>query len=248
MGLLRNVLAGLLVGAGKGMENIAEQDEQKRKEALLAARDELMWQREQALMAQKKADRMDEIVATADQTIRTNAAGEGERRISATHQGKIQGGLAEADDNRGLANAKALKAIDFKNDIAAKKVAGVIGLTLENFRAKVGAGEILQDSDGKYFVANPVTNTTTDLGRTGPVKAAEGGGNSLSDYRPGGGAPAAAPSSAKANPRLDSAMSRLQTTYGSATPETHPSFFDENGKKRPMSALVSQVRTSLGGL
>ncbi len=249
MGLLRNVLAGLLVGAGKGMENIAAQDEQKRREAQQAARDELMWQREQALMAMKKTDQLDVIVATGDQTIRTNAAGEGERRITNRDNAELQGGLAAESDDRRFKQAERMVGIE----ATAKK--GLI-----EFEAKMKPAErekvtrYVESADGTYV-------GLTDQGNEIPTNIAfvphsqrststpAQGGNSLSDYRPGGGAPAAGNDQpAKANPRLGSAMSRLQGAYTTATPQSHPSFFDGNGRKKPMSELVSQARSDLGAL
>lgn len=195
MSLLRKVLAGLAVGAGNYLSEKAKLDAQ-------AAREEILMNREIALQAIKKRDAMDVNVQAGEISRQNTSHGAEEQRATNVQTNKFQADREAADDERGrqtavtLAginhqNAVALKAVDFKNDVKAKKVAAQLHLTLEDFRSKVSGGEVLQDSQGQYFTLNKNTGVTQDLGRTGPVKGAEDGSPRLPD--PSGKKPTTTP-------------------------------------------------------
>lgn len=233
-GLLQRVLAGLATGAGNYLVEKDKFDRQK-------ARDELLYQRELALKAIEKRDRMEELGEQGRIQRENTTHSHKEQRVTNKGEAEVRGALEAADDSRDYSNATNLARLEAALSGANEKDRIRLTKSLES-------GEIVdtrQDDSGNW-IGITKSGKTRALGfRSQLPESADGivtggaGGDSLDDFRPGGRSTASA---APRAPLLEQGRAKLRTQYGKATPETHPSFF--NGKnKRPLADLEQELES-----
>lgn len=222
MSLFLKVIGALATGAGTYLTEKAKMDYQ-------AARDALLFNRELALKAISHRDRTEEIKLGGEITRQNTSHAAKENRVT----DKLQAGLTaettkEADERRQRYTERN-KAIDFKNDVAAKKLAARLGLIEADFVSKLGKGEIVQDATGNYHLVDTRSGAAKPVGVKGPLKSSEGG-DSYDSYRQGGTAAADTKPSASFHSR-----------WANATEATAPGLF-RNGQKIPVEEAWRQYQ------
>lgn len=226
MSLLRKVLAGLMVGLGKGMEEQAKIDIQK-------ARDDLLYSRELALKNVEQQYRLEaaehgsglrkeEAEHQGEITRKNTSHTATENRVSATHEGNIRGTLDEKKDYRQQGHeermARLTATLGERRDRASIRA-----------RAAIESGEIVdtrQDETGNW-IGITRHGVTKPLGFRSPLpesadgETSDSGGGSLADYRSGG------QSGGAAQPERWSAQdeNQFRTRYNNATKETAPRLY-----------------------
>lgn len=230
MSLLLKVIGGAMAGIGKGMVAQAELDAQ-------AARDAVLHQREVALRnlqidAQNKladkqhGQRLVETTAQGNEQRKTNAASSLQRDWENKNQ-----------TTRQTAAQVQLKAVDFKNDVKAQKLAATLGLIQKDFESKLAAGEIVQDAEGGYHLVDKRSAAVKPVGVKGPTKAAEDDWTQFKRESTGGGSGNSG--GATAPPSKPDAQ--FTTRYANATPETAPGLF-RGDKKIPLEEAWRQYQ------
>lgn len=225
MGLLRNVLAGLLVGVGKGME-------EQHKLNVQQAREDLMFRREQALKALETANRREELQLGSKLRREETSHTATEQRVTNAQEGGIRQALQDDDQafkaqQEDIAHGRRVDLTKLEGDIQQRLI-----------EARDAADddepvETVQGASGQYY-------HVYKGGRSKPlgIKGALPASKQEDDGTFGGRLPSRA---APAAPAAPAAEDNFAARYQSATPQTAPGLF-RDGKKIPMTEAMRLYR------